>query len=108
MSSRGCSPATALAALAEAGIEPPDTDRCSADQTGDDGTPRYLWEPVDIAPGTDIQTYRVMLRRLITERLRWQQEYDTAKQAQATSDPPDDSRSATGPQHDPDGGARDE
>ena len=86
------------AALAEAGIDAPDTDRWSADQTGDDGTPRYVWEPVDITPGTDRQTYRIMLRRLITERLRWQHEYAQATQAQAANDPPDDARSATQPE----------
>jgi hypothetical protein len=86
------------AALAEAGIEPPATDRFSADQTCDDGTPRYVWEPVDIDHATDRQTYRVIIRRLITERLRWQQEYDAAKQVQAASDPPDDTHSATEPE----------
>jgi replication initiator protein RepSA len=83
------------AALAEAGIEPPDTDRWSADHTDDDGTPRYHWEPIDIDHTTDPQTYRLILRRLITERLQWRAEYDTAKHAQAANDPPDDSRSAT-------------
>ena len=84
-------------ALAEAGIEPPATDRWSADQTGDDGTPRYAWEPIGIDPATDRQTYRVMLRRLITERLRWQHEYAEAKQALTAARPPDDARSAITP-----------
>ena len=84
------------AALAEAGIDAPDTDRWSANQTDDDGTPRFVWDPVDIDHATDRQTYRVIVRRLITERLRWQQEYDTAK-AQAANDPPDDTHSATQP-----------
>jgi hypothetical protein len=83
-------------ALAEAGIDAPATARWSADQTRDDGTPRYLWEPVDIDPATDRETYRVIIRRLITERLGWQAEYDAAKQAEAANDPPDDSHPATG------------
>jgi len=83
------------AALAEAGIQPPATDRWSADQTGDDGTPRYLWEPVDVTPGTDVETYRVILRRQITERLRWQHEYAEAKAALTVARPPDNTRSAT-------------
>ncbi|MGH3484716.1 MAG: replication initiator [Nocardioidaceae bacterium] len=86
------------AALAEAGIEPPDTDRWSADQTADNGTPRYLWEAIDITPGTDLETYRVILRRQITERLRWQHEYSEAKQALTAARPPDDTHSATGSQ----------
>jgi len=85
-------------ALAEAGIESPDTDRWSADQTDDDGTPRYLWESVDITPGTDVETYRVILRRQITERLRWQHQYAEAKAAQAAARPPNDTGSATQPE----------
>jgi len=83
------------AALAEAGIDPPETDRWSADQTGDDGSPRFVWEPVGIDHTTDRQTYRLILRRLITERLQWRAEYDTAKQAQTANDLPDATRSAT-------------
>jgi hypothetical protein len=83
--------------LVEAGIEPPDTNRWSVDQTGDDGEPRYAWEPVDITPGTDVETYRVILRRQITERLRWQHEYAEAKQVHTAARPPDDTRSAAEP-----------
>jgi len=83
------------AALAEAGIDAPDTDRWSADQTGGDGTPRYRWDPVT---DVDSETYRVIQRRQITERLEWRAEYDAAKQAQAVNDPPDDTRSATEPE----------
>ena len=82
------------AALAEAGIEPPDADRWSADQTDDDGTPRYLWEPVDITPGTDLEAYRIILRRQITERLRWRHQYAEAKAALTVARPPDHTRSA--------------
>jgi len=92
--------AVVRAALAEAGIEPPDSDRWSADQMGDHRTPRYVWEPVDITPGTDVETYRVILRRQITERLRWQQEYAQAKQALVAARPPDDNCSATDGQRD--------
>ena len=90
--------AVVRAALAEAGIETPATDRWSADQMGDDGTSRYLWEPVDISPGSDVETYRVILRRQITERLRWQHEYAAAKAALEVARPPDYTRSATGPE----------
>jgi len=86
------------AALAEAGLEPPDTDRWSADRTCDDGTPRYQWEPAGIDPAADIETYRVILRRSMTERLRWQREYDAAKDALTTARPPNDTRSATAPE----------
>ena len=86
------------AALVEAGIDPPDTDRWAADQTADDGTPRYVWEPVDITPGTDVETYRVILRRQITQRLRWQHQYAEAKQALEAARPADHPRSATGPE----------
>jgi len=82
------------AALAEAGIEPPDTDRWSTDQAGDNGTPRYVWEPADITPGTDVETYRLIMRRQITERLRWQHEYAQAKD-QLAARPPDHTHSAT-------------
>ena len=85
-------------ALAEAGIEPPDTDRWSADQTGDDGTPRYVWEPVGIDPTADVETYRVILRRQAAERLRWQRDYDAAKDALTAARPPNDTRSATAPE----------
>jgi hypothetical protein len=83
------------AALAEAGIEPPGIDRWSVHQTDDAGTPRYLWEPADITPGLDVETYRVILRHQITERLRWQHEYATAKAALDVARPPDTARSAT-------------
>jgi hypothetical protein len=83
------------AALAEAGMEPPATDRWSADQTDETGAPRYRWEPAGIDPGSDVETYRVILRRQFAERLRWQHEYDTAKASLAAARPPNDTRSAT-------------
>jgi hypothetical protein len=85
------------AALAEAGIDAPDTDRWSTDQTGDDGTPRYRWEPVT---DVDSDTYRHIHRRQITERLEWRAEYDAAK-AQTANDPPDNAHSATQPEFAP-------
>jgi hypothetical protein len=76
-------------------MEPPATDRWSTDQTRDDGTPRYTWEPVGIDPTNDVETYRVILRRQVAERLRRQREYDAAKDALTAARPPNDTRSAT-------------
>jgi hypothetical protein len=92
------------AVLAEAGMDVPDTDRWSADQAGDDGTPRYVWEPVDITADADPETYRIILRRAITEQLRWRVEYHAARELAG----PTDTHSATDPnatpcRHDPGG-----
>jgi len=84
-------------ALAEAGIEPPDTDRWSTNQTDHNGRPRFMWESVDITPGADLETYRIILRRQITERLRWQHQYVQAKELLTAARPPDHTRSATEP-----------
>jgi hypothetical protein len=86
------------AALAEAGMPTPDLDRWSADQTGDDGTPRYRWESAGIDPGSDVETYRVVMHRQLAERLRWQHEYEAAKQILTAARPPNDTRSATTPE----------
>jgi len=85
-------------ALAEAGMEPPATNRWAADQTDATGAPRYRWEPAGIDPGSDLETYRVILRRQLAERRRWQHEYETAKASLAAARPPNDTRSATAPE----------
>ncbi len=83
--------AVVRAMLAEAGIEPPDADRCSATATDDDGQPRFVWSPV--TPGDeDVPTYRRVIACCIAEAIRWRTEYERAKQlAQDHSD----TRSAT-------------
>jgi excisionase family DNA binding protein len=77
------------AALAEAGIDAPDINHCSATQTNPDGSPRYQWEPSP--PEVDQEHRRVVIRQAITQALRWRTEYAEAK-ARAR---PHDSRSAT-------------
>ncbi|MGF1648359.1 MAG: replication initiator [Kineosporiaceae bacterium] len=62
--------------LAAAGIQGgPDIDRLAADQTSDDGTPRYRWEPVE--PGE--VDYRAAVLHLAHERHHWRQQYTAAK-----------------------------
>jgi hypothetical protein len=81
--------------LDSAGMSMPDQDRCSATATGDDGQPRYRWDPV--LPGDpDAPTYRQAITALITERQRWRTQYEAARQqmAQARAGP-DDGCSAT-------------
>ena len=68
----------------------PDQDRCSATATGDDGRPRFRWDPV--LPGDpDAPTYRQAITALITERQRWRTQYEAARQqmAQARAGPGD-------------------
>jgi hypothetical protein len=79
------------ATLAEAGIEAPDTDRCSATVTTPPGRPRYEWSPVGQADD-DVPTYRRVMADSIAEAVRWRTEYESAKQL--TSQPAD-ARSAT-------------
>jgi len=86
--------AVVRATLAEAGVEIPDLDRCSATATTDDGTPRFLWSPV--APGDDdAPTYRRVMADSITEKVRWRTEYERAKQLIR---PPIHHRSTTKPE----------
>jgi hypothetical protein len=83
--------AVVRATLAEAGIEPPDTDRCSATATDDDGQLRFVWSPV-AREDADVPTYRRVIADSIAEAIRWRTVYERAKQlAQDHSD----SRSAT-------------
>lgn len=86
------------AALAEIGIDAPDIDRYAADQTTDDGKPRYRWGP----PPTDVDAEHraAVVRQTVTEALVWREQYAEAKAratARALNHPPDDRRSATHP-----------
>lgn len=77
--------------LAEAGIAPPDSDRCSATAIRPDGKPRFEWSPV--APeDDDVPTYRRVMADSIAEAVRWRAEYEQAKQLARA---PADARSAT-------------
>jgi hypothetical protein len=79
------------ATLAEAGIEAPDTDRCSATATTPDGRLRYEWSPAG-PEGDDVPTYRRVMADSIAEAVRWRTEYERAKQL---INGPADTRSAT-------------
>jgi hypothetical protein len=80
------------ATLAEAGIDAPDTNRCSAIATTDDGRPRFVWSPVS-AEDDDVPTYRRVMADSIAEAVRWRTQYEHAKQLARAAD---DARSATG------------
>ena len=67
------------ATLAEAGIDAPDTDRCSATATHDQGQPRFVWSPV-VSGDDDVPTYRCVMADSIAEAIRWRTEYERAKQ----------------------------
>ena len=61
--------------LAEAGIEPPATDRMAADVLADDGLPRYLWQPALI----ESSEYAGLVLASVLETVRWRHEYENAK-----------------------------
>jgi hypothetical protein len=82
--------------LAAAGVDMPDTDKCAATAQLEDGSPRFIWEPVDRANDDDLPTWHGLMTRGINERIRWRTDYEQAKRAGPT---PDDTRSAT--DHDP-------
>ena len=89
------------ATLAEAGIQAPDTDRCSATVTDADGTARYAWSPVD-REDDDVPTYRRVMADSIAEAVRWRTDYERAKQlAHANDDTSPGIRSAIKPDTDP-------
>ena len=77
--------------LAEAGVDMPGLDRCSATATTDDGQPRFEWSPVG-REDEDVPSYRRVMADAIAEKVRWRTEYEQAKQL---ARPPDDTRSAT-------------
>jgi hypothetical protein len=79
--------------LQAAGIEAPAADRCAADQTMPDGSPRWVWQDTQVSPAEFIQA----ISAGITERRRWRAQYEHAKQ-QATGPPgPVDNLSASQP-----------
>jgi hypothetical protein len=65
--------------LDHAGVEMPERDRCSATNQTSDGSPRYVWLPVDPVE-TDLPTYRQAILAAIAERRRWREEYETARE----------------------------
>lgn len=71
--------AVVRAALAEAGIEAPETDRYAADQTATDGTARFVWEPLDPTDPNDVRGYAQAFQQSVVERIRWRNEYEQAK-----------------------------
>ncbi|MFF0343481.1 replication initiator [Kribbella sp. NPDC004875] len=72
--------------LAAAGVDMPDTDRCAATAELEDGTPRFIWEPVDRNNDDDLPTWHGLMTRGINERIRWRTDYDEAKRAGPTTD----------------------
>jgi hypothetical protein len=85
--------------LAEAGIEPPERDRWSAEVLTDDGRRRFVWEDMP----TDDAGYVDVVMASVIEQQRWRAQYQSAKarwNASRASPPgPVDSRSATHPDH---------
>ncbi|MGZ0150371.1 replication initiator [Kribbella sp. WER1] len=79
--------------LAAAGVDMPDTDRYAATTPLEDGSPRFIWSPVDRANDDDLPTWHGVLTRGINERIRWRTEYEQAKQRAANA-PPADTHSA--------------
>jgi Replication initiator protein, pSAM2 len=79
------------ATLAEAGVDMPEHDRCSATAVDADGAQRFVWSPVG-RKDEDVPTYRRVMADAIAEKVRWRTEYEQAKQL---ARPPDDTRSAT-------------
>lgn len=74
--------AVVSAVLEAAGIESDDVDRLSADQTLDDGSPRYRWDEID----RRALDYVTVIAASIRQAQRWRVQYESAKSA-ATSDP---------------------
>lgn len=76
--------AVVAATLAEAGMDAPDHQRCSGTVVGEDGCVRFLWEHI-AHHDQDALTYRQAIAAAIAERTRWREEYETAKQAAAST-----------------------
>jgi len=80
--------------LESAGVDPDDVDRYSAtttDATTADGSPRYLWIPLNPTE-TPLPSYREAILSAIEERRRWREQYETAK---ALAEQRNDGHSAT-------------
>jgi hypothetical protein len=65
-------------ALAAAGIVMTDADRYSANATGPDGQPRFVWAPIDPAR-EDPAMFRQAILLAVQQRRRWRAEYEAAK-----------------------------
>jgi hypothetical protein len=65
--------------LAAAGMEMPDTNRCSATAVAPDGRPRYLWSAWRPKDRTT-PLYRQVMAQAIDERMRWRAQYEKAKE----------------------------
>lgn len=77
--------------LAAAGIDPLDAARLAADQLLPDGSPRFVWQDVDVR---DVDYVAVIAASLRQARL-WREQYEHAKiLAAQCGSPPVDSRSA--------------
>ncbi|MBM7783570.1 replication initiator [Tenggerimyces flavus] len=62
--------------LEAAGIDLQDADRCSATATQPDGSPRFVWQTVDL---DDIPTYHHVIAQSVAESNRWRDQYEEAK-----------------------------
>lgn len=78
--------AVVRAALEAADIQPPDARRVAADVRDEDGTPRYLWEPVPI----EECDYAATIAASIAQATRWRHEYEHAKTLVNPPNPPPD------------------
>src|SRR5699024_12792280 len=65
------------ATLTEAGIDP-DQHGTPGDETTPGGAARYTWEPVDPSRD-DLPHHRVILAQLVSQRIRWRQQYEAAQ-----------------------------
>jgi hypothetical protein len=79
--------------LAAAGVDMPDTHRYAAAAELEDGSPRFIWQPVDRANDDDLPTWHGLMTRGIGERIRWRTGYEQAKERAQAS--PADTCSAT-------------
>ena len=68
--------AVVRAVLEEAGVEVPGTDRMSATVLADDGLPRFVWEPVNVASAD----YVAVVMASVSEQLHRRTQYEKAKQ----------------------------
>ena len=84
--------AVVRAVLEEAGIEALDSDRLAANETDENGRPRFVWTN----PTVTANEYAMAIIATVTERQRWRLEYERAKQARAG---PVDTSSATTQRH---------
>jgi hypothetical protein len=94
--------AVVRAVLAEAGIDPPATDRKAAAVLAADGTPRFLWDTLPVRSSRD---YLNLLLGSVLQTQQWRDQYQTAKQAVAARASPRagpvDANSATTPPRPP-------